>query len=401
MQRTGETLTPWIFGMMDIHHINTGRGDASFMIFPDGTTMLFDVGAQDPTDERVNSPRNTPAVPNEDRLPGEWVARYVQHVHPDGNDGSQVSVDYTVLSHFHDDHIGDLSTVSPPSLLGNYSLTGITEAGEYLRLRKIIDRGFPDYDYPVPMLSHPTMSNYKAFLDWQVKHNGAIVEQFKAGRNDQILLAREPRRYPTFEVRNVVSNGEVWTGVASNTRSIFPPIEHLDPTQYPSENMCSIGLRISYGKFDYFNGGDITGVLEFDSPIWFDVETPVAQVVGPVEVNVLDHHGNRSSVNEYFLRALRPRVHIIPVWSSDHPGFGVLKRILSEKLYPGPRDVFATSMLEPNRLVIGDMLNRLASNRGHILVRVEPGGEWYRVIVLDDSAETFAVTGVFGPYESR
>ena len=39
--------------------------------------------------------------------------------------------------------------------------------------------------------------------------------------------------------------------------------------------------------------------------------------------------------------------------------------------------------------------------QGHIVIRVEPGGASFRVIILDDAAETFTVKAVFGPYQSR
>jgi hypothetical protein len=116
---------------------------------------------------------------------------------------------------------------------------------------------------------------------------------------------------------------------------------------------------------------------------------------------LLNHHGNRDSQNANLVRTLRPRVWVIHVWSSDHPAHDVLDRMLSTRLYPGPRDVFATNMIEANRIVIGPMLDRLASASGHVVVRVAPGGASYRVIVLDDSGETYAVTALFGPYESR
>ena len=57
--------------------------------------------------------------------------------------------------------------------------------------------------------------------------------------------------------------------------------------------------------------------------------------------------------------------------------------------------------MDATRVVIGDSLNALKSTQGHIVVRVEPGGASYRVIILDDSAETYRVTAVHGPYESR
>jgi len=297
--------------------------------------------------------------------------------------------------------MGTLSSVSQLSKTGEYRLTGITEVAEHVTIGKIIDRAYPDYDFPKPLLEQPQMANYKSFLDWQMGHNGITVERFGVGRNDQIELLKDKGGYPEFEVRNIIANGEVWTGVATGTRHIFPRLEDIDPGEYPTENVCSIGIRISYGKFDYFNGGDMTGVLDLNDPLWLDVETPAAQVVGPVEVNVLNHHGHRSAENEYLVRALRPRVHVIPVWSSDQPGHDVLRRILSEKLYPGPRDVFAINVLEPNRLVIGELLDQLKSNQGHILVRVEPRGGTYRVIILDDTSESFEITGIFGPYESR
>jgi hypothetical protein len=43
----GQELTwqPWREGYLDIHHISTGSGNATFMVFPDGTTLLFDAGA--------------------------------------------------------------------------------------------------------------------------------------------------------------------------------------------------------------------------------------------------------------------------------------------------------------------------------------------------------------------
>ena len=32
-------------GTLDIHHISTGRGNATFFVLPDGTTLLVDAGA--------------------------------------------------------------------------------------------------------------------------------------------------------------------------------------------------------------------------------------------------------------------------------------------------------------------------------------------------------------------
>ena len=83
-----------------------------------------------------------------------------------------------------------------------------------------------------------------------------------------------------------------------------------------------------------------------------------------------NHHGNKDSSNAFFVGTLRPRVFLIPVWSSDHPGHRVLARPYSTRLYPGP------------------LLDRLKSDQGLFLIRVDRGGATYHVIILDDSAET-------------
>jgi len=398
-QKAGDTLPQWTEGFMDIHHINTGRGNATFFILPDGTTLLIDAGALDPTSPRVLSARNTPAAPGPEKQPGEWIARYISKFMTMSK--LTPKLDYAQITHFHDDHFGSPYPGARKSEGGNFVLTGITEVASFLPIQKMIDRAWPDYNYP-KAVDHPVINNYISFVKWQAKNKGTIFERSMPGRNDQIVLVKNKIKYAqNFEVRNIIANGELWTGLGTNTRQLFPEISTLQPAHYPSENMCSIGVRISYGKFDYFSGGDMPGVLHFGSPIWNDVETPVSKIVGPVDAHILDHHGNRDSQNETLLASLRPRILIIPVWSSDHPGHDVLDRIYSQQIYTGERDVFASSMLEANKLVIGDMLNKLKSDKGHIVLRIEPGGENYKVIILEDNNENFNVKSVFGPYAAR
>jgi len=164
--------------------------------------------------------------------------------------------------------------------------------------------------------------------------------------------------------------------------------------------MCSAGFRLSYGKFDYYTGGDIPGIPNEGSPQWHDVETPVAQAAGPVEAAVLNHHGYIDSMNAFLVGALRPRAWIFFVWDSAHPTARVFNRLRSTRLYPGPRDIFANNMHPANKTVISG-LEKLTSERGHVVVRVVPGGASFRVFTLDDSAETYRVTAAHGPYECR
>jgi len=373
-QTVGAALPAWQPGTLDIHIINTGRGDAALLVLPDGTTLQFDAGDGG---FPAGSPRGVANVPDTTRKPGEWIARYVSRVL---SPFRTPEIDYALVSHMHDDHIG-----------------AMPDLARRVPVRKLLDRGWPDYAEgagPAPT----GIDGYLAF----VRATPTRMERFEAGRTDQITLKRSPADYPTFVVRNTAVNGQVWTGAGTATRSRFPDNWKALPAGHrPNENESSLGIRVSYGAFDFYTGGDIPGRARPGAPEWHDIETPVAQAVGAVEVAAANHHGNRDSTNAFFVATLQPRLWLLQVWSSDHPSHDVLDRMLSRDLYPGDRDVLATNMSQANRLVIGPMLDRLLSARGHILIRVDKGGDTYRAIIVDDADESMRVTAVHGPYTSR
>ncbi len=75
-------------------------------------------------------------------------------------------------------------------------------------------------------------------------------------------------------------------------------------------------------------------------------------------------------------------------------------RINSARLYPGPREVFATDLHAGVRAVISG-IEKIAGDRGHIVLRVSPGGGEFRVVLVDDSDESHRVSKVFGPYKAQ
>mgnify|MGYP000501181677 CR=1 FL=1 len=171
---------------------------------------------------------------------------------------------------------------------------------------------------------------------------------------------------------------------------------------YEEEGVNSYQAQaISFGLFDYYTGGDISGVNAIGATDFNSLESNIAPVVGPVDVATLNHHGNRDSQNAFYVRTLRPRVWVQQNWSSDHPGEEVLRRILSKEIYPGERDVFSTVMLAANKKVIGNRLDAYKSQEGHIVVRVYNDGKKYNVYILNDKDEKRNVVNKFGPYEAR
>ena len=371
-------MLPWQPGCLVIHFIHTGYGNAALLIFPDGTSLQLDAGGGAP----AGTWRGVPPKPDASRPAGEWLARYAKRVLP--NDG-EVAIDYGYVTHLHDDH-----------------MSSYPEMVKHIRIKKFLDRAWPDYDYPVPVTEDSAASDYVKFVKEGVAAGSFTAEKLEPGRRDQIVLRRDPSAYPNFEARIIAANGEVWTGVEEYTRQHFPKdYRQLPRESWPNENQCSAAIRISYGAFDFFAGGDMPGTPKPWAPAWHDVETPVAKAVGPVDVAAVNHHGNRDSANSFFVSALRPKAWILQVWSSDHPGHDVLERLLAKQLYPDDRVVLATGMAQSNREVIGPMIDQLASADGHIVIRVLPGGASYDVMVLDASSEWMSVKQIIGRFESR
>ena len=355
------SLPPWTPGTLDFHQISTGEGNAALVVLPDGTTMLVDAGAAAEPSPDSRSPR--PA--------GVRIADFIQRA-------GVSRLDYVLLTHYHGDHI-----------FGVYDVAG------RLPIATLIDRG---HDYLPP--ANASFARYREFLRVQ-QDRGTTVEAIRVGRADQIVQRRDRAAFPGVEIRNVAANGDVWTGRGDEVTRIFPPLGTLAPEDRPSENMCSIGLRLRYGRFALFTGGDMPGVPDAGAPAWQSVETPVARAIGATDVHIVNHHGSIDPESEIFLTTLRSSVLILPSWSDTHPSQDALKRMMAARLYPGPRDIFATLLRETTKASIGTRAQQVKADHGHIVVRVAPGGDSYRVFVLDERSPEAPVLGVFGPYQSR
>src|SRR5580692_6755835 len=103
-QVVGQPLPPWTPGTLDIHQIQTGRGNAAYFIFPDGTTMLLDAGAI----PAAPGLEQGPARPDATRSPADWIVHYITQVSP----RNPPTLDYALITHYHDDHMGAILQVA-------------------------------------------------------------------------------------------------------------------------------------------------------------------------------------------------------------------------------------------------------------------------------------------------
>lgn len=382
-QKVGEALPAWQKGYLDIHHINTGCGNCAYVIFPDGTTMLIDAG-----ENSAQPVRHVSQKPNESKTPGEWIVDYIQSMAP----GGRKCLDYALVTHFHSDHVGGVRKVENES--GRYYNTGMITVAENIQIGKLVDRGAPDYDFLVNM-DDKTVKNYLNFLLFTKQR--IKVEKFVPGSNDQFKLLYDSTAYDC-KVRNIYANGYLWTGKGRETQFLFPNLETLEKYDIPQENTLSCVLKITYGPFSYYTGGDVTGYPKPGRSSFHDVETPISTVVGKTEICCVNHHGYNNATNDAFIKNLSPRVFIIQASDALHPNHSTLERMLSGYLYKGKRDVFSTNMHEAAEIVIGKDVEKMKSKQGHIVIRVLPGGKEYFIYILNDDNAKRRIKKIVGPY---
>ncbi|MDR0833656.1 MAG: twin-arginine translocation signal domain-containing protein [Candidatus Symbiothrix sp.] len=398
--KVGDVLSDWAEGYLDIHVINTGRGESTLYIFPDGTTMLVDAAGSltdiGDADEDAGVP-TTPPKPNASITSGQVVVDYVNHFAKAASN----KLNYLMLSHFHPDHMGSYSTSVPMATSGDFRLTGITEVGAKVKFDKLIDRGYPNYNFPEDLTTssyfstagHNMMKNYIKFVNWAVG-NGSTAEQFEVGRNDQLTLKQNPSKYSNFQIRNIVSNGIVWTGTGTGVKNTFPDGSVVAAATYKNENVNSIGFQLKYGGFDYFAGGDLQ-YTNRSLYAWLDIEKPVAEVVTAVDVMKTNHHCTSNCNSDVLVAKLKPRVALVHSWREKHPYPATAKRF-----YDLNCDLFSTCVMEANKPLLASYMSKILSTQGHIVVRVAPGGLQYKIYVLDDSNQEYIIKSISGPYQS-
>lgn len=398
-EKVGDVYGGWHEGEMDIHHIYTGRGESSFLILPDATTMLIDVGDHDPTFEKY--PLMAEPMPDRERRAGEYVARYVERVNP-----ASTEVDYLMLSHYHNDHMGDatLPAAMTERRAPNYRLVGIAEAGEYLQFDMLYERAWPDYSYPQTVNTEDVhMANYLAFVKHHTEQFGMQQERFYVGALNQIALKNNPEKYPNFSIRNLAANAEVWTGEEGETIR-YADLNADNTKNRINENALSIAVRFDYGPFSYYSGGDVSTSLKDEKGERVNIETKVGEACGEVDVCKANHHSYKDAMPVEFLSAVKAKNYILNVWDQQHTQPELLDRmvnaepqletgykVLSGYILPKTREEFAAEQWAKG----------ICPEDGHIVIKAYDGGRKYKIYRLSARDEQMIITAIYGPYSAE
>ncbi len=231
---------------------------------------------------------------------GTGIKAVEDHVEEFINDlidaGIVSSLDYTVATHYDEDHIGRMENV--------YQLVDLaTGAIAYDRGE---DGGTPstfaygDYEFGAEQFNRTTITP-----------------------NTTIDLGSG------VTVRSYVVNAEL------------PDSSSVDLTgTSQQENARSVGMVVSYSDFDVWIGGDLTGnALKGVA----EVEQETASFVGDVDVYTFNHHGSETSSVPDFLTVLKAELGIAQMSSSNgfgHPRATVVQEFLDTNDTDGNTPIF-------------------------------------------------------------
>lgn len=367
--KVGEPLPAWTEGVLDIHAISTGRGECTFFILPDATTMVVDAG--DLFNYSNTSYGNVPARPSKSIEPYKVLGDYINHFLPSGHS----QLDYFVLTHYHIDHMGYLGSGRTTDSRGGYVLAGVTGLYSIVPFLTLIDRSYPDYS-STTVGDADKIDFYTSFVNYAVNNYSMKAERFDVGSKNQITLKYKPSDYE-FSVQNLAGSGCVWDGKAVVDKKMT------------AENALSTAFLLSYGKFDYFTSGDLNNN---------SVCEPLANAVGhEIEAEKALHHMSNESPFAVQNKVFNSKVVVTQSFyvRADQPQQSMIN------LYSPSKDMFFTGIDESLLTASPDVYKNCKGINGHVVIRVAGKGEYFYVYMLDDTNSEYRVKSIHGPYTCK
>jgi len=233
---------------LDIYVVDTEGGKAMILRSPDGETMLVDAGYPTPDDRDTK------------RIVAVAQAAGIRQF------------DYVVATHYDADHSGNIARIDS----------------------RIPGKVFVDHGEPVPTLAAESRSRY---YDPYVKAIG-LRKRMSVKPGDVIPMKG-------LQITVVAAGGKVLSKPfpgAGQPNALTPASR---PTyQDRDDNAGSVGLLYEFGKFRMLDLADLLSAIEYD------LVCP-KNLVGPVELFMVSHHGLQVSNATFLVHAVRPKVAIL------------------------------------------------------------------------------------------
>jgi len=308
---------------LDIYFIDVEGGAATLIVTPTGQSLLIDTG-----------------------FPGDRDAGRIAHVALEIAGLKQI--DHCVITHWHRDHVGGVPALAKLIPIKNY------------------------YDHGLPQTLGSDLQ--AEFIDAYKHTTEGKSVTLKPG--DEIKLQRSPKYLPPLDVRVIAAGGMV-LGEQTIAPQVRPCGENFEAkAEDTSDNVNSVAILLTFGRFKFFDGGDVTWNLE-------NRLVCPKNLIGPVDVFQVDHHGVDSSNNPTMVRAIQPRVAIIddgPRKGAEPRTFATLKQSpLIEAIYQLHRNLRSA---DKENTMAGYIANEEEACQGNFIkLSVEPDTKSYTVSI--------------------
>ncbi len=309
-------LAGQVDGRLDVYWIDVEGGAATLVVTPRGQSVLIDTG--------------NPGHRDPDRI-----------IKVAAEEAGLRQLDHVIITHYHTDHFGGAATLTKVLPIKHLHDNGIFEG--------IVDR--PD----------------KPYLECDVERRSVVSP------GEEIDLAQSNAAHLTIKC------------LAARQRYIDPPAG-AEPTPGCAEfkpkafdgtdNANSVVTLVTFGRFEFFDAGDLTWNLEKE------LICPVNRV-GQVDVYQASHHGMDASNNPLLIRVLQPRVAVINNGATKgcDPGtFAALKETPSiEAIYQVHKNVRDDGSPNAPDEFIANQTRDCQAN--FIKLSVDPSGATYTVSI--------------------
>ncbi|MHC4205182.1 MAG: ComEC/Rec2 family competence protein [Planctomycetota bacterium] len=268
-----------IHGTLDIYFLDMVGGGSTLIVTPLGESILIDTGSLEPMHRDA------------DRM--HQACRYADLKH----------IDYLITTHFDSDHYG-----------------GILELSRRIPIKCFMDKG------ALPPKHQQNSRSFKKLYPLYQQATKGNITPIRAG--DDIPLKNDPSdKTPPVKLHCVTSEKRI----EGFDGDIDAPVEGCVMKKADEgDNARSIALVLSYGRFKFFAGGDITWNVEHH------LAHPVNRI-GKIDLFQVTHHGLDQSNNPILLKALSPTVCV----AMNGPRKGIQPNTFSAlKALPGVKAIY-------------------------------------------------------------